>query len=252
MPVRSVHNDDQMNERKSTSRSLPFEDNRARGRVLPVPVTGIGSLHQALGSLMPTNQMISRLLGPFPPLPEELHEYQQALLETLEHALSEQNCVLVEISEDTYDGAELLWTCVDRLLQYTPIERILVLAGTATLKDRLSRTYEEWVSLEDDDRLVRYSPGQYELTVPLASTTRVCIASIREGQLMVPVQYDEDEPQGVPVRPVLERDTFDAIIIYGTPVLSSPLWQRVIPYFTVSHLICFGVPHVPSRGSETQ
>jgi hypothetical protein len=169
-------------------------------------------------------------LGPFPILPDEMSTAQQTILLNLEETLSRHTRVLVETSQTAgVDAAGLLLTFMDRVLQYTPVERILVLAGTTQLLAHLCQRYRTWVSLEDGVPLSERYAAQYKPTV--APDTQICFSSIREMQLAI---RSLREPQTA-----LCRQTYDLILVYHLAQLSA-LWQQVLAYFDASYYVGFG------------
>lgn len=165
------------------------------------------------------------LLGPFPiqPEPDLLSTYQLDVLEQAEQGLASHSRLLLTLarrSQETENmGAFLAF--LDRLLSYTPVMRLLVITATPPLKDELARMYRQWVSCEDESRLVQQYPLQ---TRPNGEVNaRVCILSLREAQLAARA---------------LPSDTFDAILIYGYPAVSS-VWTQTLDHFTAPYRIGF-------------
>lgn len=173
-------------------------------------------------------------LGPFPTLPDGIGATHQALLLNLEDALAQHTRVWIDTKHAGVDTVELSLMFLDRMLQYMPIKRILVLAGSTQLLARLCQRYRTWVSLEDGVPLSECYAAQYSPTVPLASDTQICFSSIREMQLAV---CSSREP-GV----VLCRQSFDLVIVCDARSLTAP-WQQVLAYFDdTSYLVGFGSP----------
>lgn len=173
------------------------------------------------------------MLGPFPILPDGVSATQQALLLNLEDALAHHTRVWINMKHEEVDTVGLLLMSLDRMLQYTPIARILVLAGSTQLLAHLRQRYRTWVSLEDGVPLSERYAVQYRPTVPLAHGTQICFASIREMQLVV---CSSGEPDAV-----LCRQSFDLIMVCDAKSLTAP-WQQVLAYFDASYLVGFGSP----------
>ncbi len=169
-------------------------------------------------------------LGPFPILPDGMSIAQQTILLNLEETLSRHTRVLVEASQTAgVDAVGLLLTFMDRVLQYTPVERILVLAGSTQLLAHLCQRYRTWVSLEDGVPLSERYAAQYTPTV--APDTQVCFSSIREMQLMIRSLREQQA--------ALCRQTYDLILVYHLAQFSA-LWQQVLTYFDASYYVGFG------------
>ena len=177
-----------------------------------------------------------RASGPFPPLPDNLSEYQQALLTGLETTLAHHASALVPL-EAGQANAELLMLCLERLLRYTLSKRILLLAGAAHLKAHLKRMYTTWVSREDGLRLSECYQAQDTPTSAQAAGSPVCISSLREIQLRT--RGDR----------ALPRRAFDAIVIYDIAA-SSPVWEQVLAYFEAPYLIGFGRGEDPKLSAQ--
>ena len=175
-------------------------------------------------------------LGPFPIMPDEVHEVQQALLLKLEDALSRHTRVLVNTEYEAGDTMSLLLIFLDRVLQYTSVEHILVLAGSVELLAHLRQHYRTWVSLEDGVPLSEHYVAQYKPTFPLAPDTRICFSSIREMQFLTHAINEQDT--------ILYRQTYDLIIVYNLASLTAP-WQQVLAYFDAHYYVGFGSPSDP-------
>ena len=166
------------------------------------------------------------LLGPFPILPEPgvLSAYQQDVLEQVEQGLASHARLLLTLArrpQEAEKNVGAFLACVERLLAYTPVVRLLVITATVPLKDELVQMYRQWVSCEDDSLLAQQYPLQ---TSPHGEVNaRVCILSLREAQLAARA---------------LPGDTFDAILIYGYPVVSS-IWTQTLEHFTAPYRIGF-------------
>ncbi len=186
------------------------------------------SLPICRGTYVPT-------LGPFPILPDEASRVQQTILLGLEDALSHHGRVLVNTERiaAAVDTVGLLLMFLDRVLQYTPVERILVLAGSPQLLARLSQRYRTWVSLEDGVPLSERYAAQYKPTVPLASDTQICFSSVREMQVVTRSLREQDAD--------LCRQIYDLIITCDLAQLSAP-WQQVLASFDVPYYVGFGAP----------
>ncbi len=178
-------------------------------------------------------------LGPFPILPDGLPLYQQNLLLGLEETLARRARVLVK-TELGAMNPELMLAALDRLLQYTAIRRVLVLAGAAPLLPLLRRKFEEATSLEDGKKLNELYPVQYQLSAQLSDETRVCISSVRQVQLLTrPLNGERlGEREQAAAPSLLPSDAFEAVIIYGTPALSQ-VWRDVLCYLKAPYLIGF-------------
>jgi len=178
-------------------------------------------------------------LGPFPILPDGLSLYQQNLLLSLEETLARRARVLVK-TELGAMNPELMLAALDRLLQYTAIRRVLVLAGAAPLLPLLRRKFEEATSLEDGKKLNELYPVQYQLSAQLSDETRVCISSVRQVQLLTrPLNGERlGGREQVAAPSLLPSDAFEAVIIYGTPALSQ-VWRDVLSYLKAPYLIGF-------------
>jgi hypothetical protein len=191
----------------------------------------LASLPVRRGTYVPT-------LGPFPILPDEISEAQQTMLLSLEEALSRHGRVLVntERTAAAVDTVGLLLMFLDRVLQYTPVERILVLAGSTQLLACLRQRYRTWVSLEDGVPLSERYAAQYKPTVPLAPDTQICFSPIREMQVVTCSSREQEA--------VLCRQTYDLIIVYDLASFTAP-WQQVLAYFDAPYYVGFGSPSDP-------
>jgi hypothetical protein len=169
-------------------------------------------------------------LAPFPPLPADLSPEQQELLAGLEASLSQYARTLVKVDMGQHDALELLFLSLDRLLASTSIRRVLLLVGSASLKPVVQRASAAWISLEDGRPLSKRYVCEPRLTLPLASTTRVCLASMREIQLVTRGTAEEHLPAG----------TFDAVIVFGMPAPLSPLWPQILTSLAAPYRLSFG------------
>ncbi|HEU5375884.1 MAG TPA: hypothetical protein VFV38_10625 [Ktedonobacteraceae bacterium] len=175
-------------------------------------------------------------LGPFPILPDEISAPQQALLLKLEETLAHHARVLINTKRERVDIVGLLLMFLDRVLQYTPVGRILVLAGSTHLLARSCQRYRTWVSLEDGVPLSERYAAQYKPTIPLVSDTQICFSSVREMQLVICSSREPDA--------VLCRQSFDLIVVCDARSLTIP-WQQILGYFDASYLVGFGSPSEP-------
>jgi hypothetical protein len=175
-------------------------------------------------------------LGPFPIVPDEVPKGQQVLLHHLEDALSRHTRVLVNTEYEAGDTMSLLMIFLDRVLQYTSVEHILVLAGSVQLRAHLRQRYRTWVSLEDGVPLSEHYMAQDKPTFPPAPDTRICFSSIREMQLLTHTINEQDT--------TLCRQIYDLIIVYNLASLTAP-WQQVLAYFDAHYSVGFGSPSDP-------
>ena len=192
--------------------------------------------HQNSASLPLRSGTSIPALGPFPIVPDEVHELQRALLHNLEDALSRHTRVLVNTDYEVGNTMSLLLIFLDRVLQYTSVEHILVLAGSVELLAHLRQRYRTWVSLEDGVPLSEHYAAQYKPTFPLAPDTRICFSSVREMQLLTHAMNEQDT--------TLCRQTYDLIIVYNLASLTAP-WQQVLAYFDAHYSVGFGSPSDP-------
>lgn len=199
-----------------TARELVLEGHESRQESASLPIH--------CGTSVPA-------LGPFPILPNEVHGLHQALLLRLEDALSRHTRVLVNTEYEAVDTMHLLLMFLDRVLHYTSVERILVLAGSVQLLAYLRQCYRTWVSLEDGIPLSEHYAAQYKPTIPLAADTRICFSSIREMQLLTRSLHEQDT--------ILCRQTYDLLIVYNLASLTAP-WQHVLAYFNAFYWVGFG------------
>lgn len=164
-------------------------------------------------------------LGPFPLLPEPdlLSAYQQDALAQIEQGLASHPRLLLTLARRPQEAENMgvFLACVDRLLSYTPVTRVLVVTATVSLKEELVQMYRQWVSCEDETLLIQQYPLHTRPTGEI--NARVCILSLREAQLAART---------------LPRDTFDALLIYGYPVVSS-IWTQTLDHFTAPYRIGF-------------
>jgi hypothetical protein len=196
--------------------------------------------HQNSASLPIRSGASIPALGPFPIVPDEVPELQQALLHNLEDALSRHTRVLVNTEYEAGDTISLLLIFLDRVLQYTSVEHILVLAGSVELLAHLRQHYRTWVSLEDGVPLSEHYSAQYKPTFPLAPDTRICFSSVREMQLLTQAINEHDT--------ILRRQTYDLIIVSNLASLTAP-WQQVLAYLDAHYYVGFGSPTDPMVGS---
>ena len=169
-------------------------------------------------------------LAPFPPLPADLSVEQRKLLAGLEASLSQHASTLVQVNMGQPEALSLLFLSLDRLLSSPSIRRMLLLVGSASLKPVVQRASAAWISLEDGRPLSKRYACEPRLTLPLASTTRVCLASMRELQLVMRAMPEEHLPAG----------TFDAVIVFGMPAPLSPLWPPLLTSIAAPYRLGFG------------
>lgn len=163
---------------------------------------------------------------PFPVLPGDLPEKIRNVLGILENKLieNEQARVLIKIELDQSPG--LFLACMERLLYYTEMKRILVLTS-ASSQPTLENYWRAATSREDGQLLIARYPTRYSPHIPIGSQTRVCIATVRELQL-----------QQNHVAAQLAR-AFGIIIAYDFPAALSPVWTRVVEHLGSHPLIAF-------------
>ncbi|WP_126632046.1 hypothetical protein [Dictyobacter alpinus] len=162
-------------------------------------------------------------IGPFPVLPDNLAGYHRDAIVGIEATLAGHGRVLVKLSPGQ-DNTGALFACLDRLLLYSYVSRILVVTAQASLKPELVRAYNAWISYEDEASLSERYPVQ--TSVKETITSCVSIASIREMQMAM----RRTEP--------LPRATFDVLVLYGYPFISQ-MWRTVLEYFTAPSRIGF-------------
>lgn len=172
--------------------------------------------------------------GAFPALPAGLNARQRVLMARLEQALTIHRRILVK-TEPKAGTLECALACLDRLLRYSSARRLLLLAGTASLKPQLRRAGQTWISLEDGRPLAECHRIQGQITMPLPSGTQACIATIREVQVHLPARQEDDGQASPSIGTALAQNAFDAIIVCGH-FHPSPVWQRVLAYFDVPRI----------------
>lgn len=167
----------------------------------------------------------TRLTNQFPAISTKLPLGTQKLLTRLEGTLTrnKQMRILVQIEVD--QRAEFFLICMERLLRYTQIKRLLVLTS-ASCQSVLMHTWQAAISREDEHLLINHFPTRYSLTLPLGRE-RVYMTTVRELQLL---QIEH--------RKQFSR-TFDMIVAYDFPVFLSPVWKQVLEKQQVSSLIAF-------------
>jgi hypothetical protein len=154
--------------------------------------------------------------NPFPAVPAGLTTAEQTALVTLEtRIMARQPRTLVVVEPEQM--SPMLTVSVDRLLRFA-VQRMLILAGTASLKPEVVRWWETATSPIDGRRFTDLYAAQYALTSPLAPETRVCLSTLREIQLSI------HEAK-------LAQEAFDLVLVYG-PLVASHVWQIVLDSFT--------------------
>jgi hypothetical protein len=133
---------------------------------------------------------------------------------------------LVQLPAGQAKKADQFMQCLERLLRFNEVERMLLLPGSAALLLHLKQLYAGWGSREGKTRLCERYPVQEPSAAEDASGASVWIASLRQAQLRT---------SGANALP---RRAFDAILVYDIAG-TSPVWKAVLTYFEAPYRIGF-------------
>jgi hypothetical protein len=165
------------------------------------------------------------------PLPDNLPQYERALLSQVETAMLQQKRWILVQTKIGQNNAGLVMKYMNRLLRCASGLRILVLGGSAALKPRLLHAFAQATSLADGKPLSDLYRTQ-ECPTHLEENTQICFSTLREVQVLLPTEEQHDS--------LISPDAFDILVIYGdVSVHAQHMWQRVLCYFQASYCIGF-------------